>query len=109
MKMIFYSHTNKTHSHKKGFALSLVVKVRVFGTQTWPIGSFLYLNKHLLSASVHPEKIDLLPASLFDCWGGRRRRSKMSEKGKKGSWNEVQVALDATSNSLFDEREFRAV
>ena len=29
MKMIFHSHANKTHFHKKGFALSLVLKVRV--------------------------------------------------------------------------------
>ena len=35
--MIFYSHANKTYFHKKGFALSLVLKVRDFGTQKWPI------------------------------------------------------------------------
>ena len=33
MEVIFYSHTNKTHFHKKGFALSLVLKVRIFGTR----------------------------------------------------------------------------
>ena len=33
MKMISYSHANKTHFHKKGFTLGLVVKVRVFGTR----------------------------------------------------------------------------
>ena len=33
MEMIFYSHTNETHFHKKGFALSLVLKVRIFGTR----------------------------------------------------------------------------
>lgn len=37
MKMIFYSHGSKTHAHKKGFALSLVLKVRDFVTQKWPI------------------------------------------------------------------------
>ena len=37
MKMNFYSYTYKTHFHKKGFALSLVLKVRDFGTQKWPI------------------------------------------------------------------------
>ena len=36
MKMIF-NDANKTHFHNKGFALSLVLKVRVFGTQKWPI------------------------------------------------------------------------
>ena len=38
LKMIFFnSHANKTHFHKKGFALSLVLKVRLFGTPKWPI------------------------------------------------------------------------
>ena len=32
MAIIFHSHTNKTHFHKKGCALSLILKVRVFGT-----------------------------------------------------------------------------
>ena len=37
MEMIFYSHANKlTHFHKKGFALSLTVKLRVFGTRKRP-------------------------------------------------------------------------
>ena len=30
---LFYTHANKTHFHKKGFALSLVLKVRVFGVR----------------------------------------------------------------------------
>ena len=33
MKIIFYSHVNKTHLHKKGMALSLVLKVRVLGAR----------------------------------------------------------------------------
>ena len=37
MEMIFYSHANKTHFHKKGCALDLFLKVRVFGTRKWPI------------------------------------------------------------------------
>ena len=39
-KRFFYSHANKTHFHEKGFALSLVLKVRVFGTWKWHIGLF---------------------------------------------------------------------
>ena len=35
--MIFYYHANKTHFHKKGFALGLVLRVRDFGTRKWPI------------------------------------------------------------------------
>ena len=37
MEIIFHSHANKTHLHKKGCASSLILKVRVFGTRTWPI------------------------------------------------------------------------
>ena len=37
MKMVFYSNANKTHFHMKGFALSLVLKVRVFETRKWSI------------------------------------------------------------------------
>ena len=33
MEMIFHSHANKTHFHKKGCALGLILKVRLFGTQ----------------------------------------------------------------------------
>ena len=35
--MIFYLCTSKTHFPKKGFALRLVLKVRVFGTRKWSI------------------------------------------------------------------------
>ena len=31
MKIIFYSHANKTHFHKIGFALSLVLRVLKLG------------------------------------------------------------------------------
>ena len=37
MKMIFNYYANKTHFHNKGFALSLVLKVRFFGTRKWSI------------------------------------------------------------------------
>ena len=37
MEMIFHSPANKTHFYKKGCALGLVLKVRVFGTRKWPI------------------------------------------------------------------------
>ena len=37
MKMIFNYDANKTHFLNKGFALSLVLKVRFFGTRKWPI------------------------------------------------------------------------
>ena len=39
MEIIFNSHANKTHFHKKGCAPSLILKMRVFGTPEWPITS----------------------------------------------------------------------
>ena len=38
---------DKNHFHKKGFVLSLTLKVRVFGTREWPIrlnGKFAILT-----------------------------------------------------------------
>ena len=32
----------KTHVHNKGFALSLGLKVKLFGTRKWPIGNIEY-------------------------------------------------------------------
>ena len=37
MKIIFHSHADNTHFHKKGCARSLILKVRVFGARKWPI------------------------------------------------------------------------
>ena len=37
MEIIFHSHANKTHFHKKGCAPILILKVRVFGTRKRPI------------------------------------------------------------------------
>ena len=42
MEIIFHSHVNKTHFHKKGCAPSLMLKVRVFGTRKWPIAENEY-------------------------------------------------------------------
>ena len=35
--MIFYFHANETYFLKKGFALTLVLKVRALGTWKWSI------------------------------------------------------------------------
>ena len=42
MKMIFNYDANKIYFHNKGFALSLVLKVRFFGTRKWPIVLILF-------------------------------------------------------------------
>ena len=46
MEIIFHSHANKTHFHKKGCTLGLILKVRVFGTRKWPIGC-VFLGENL--------------------------------------------------------------
>ena len=45
MEMIFHSHANKTHFHKKGCALGLILKVRVFGTRKWHISCCPFITK----------------------------------------------------------------
>ena len=37
MKFFSYSHLYKTNFHNKGFAVSLVLKARIFGTRKWSI------------------------------------------------------------------------
>jgi len=47
MEMIFHSHANtETHFHKKGCALGLILKERVFGTRKWPIFASLQFRKN---------------------------------------------------------------
>ena len=43
MEIIFDSHANKTHFHKKGCAPSLILKMRVFGTRKWPIAEISHV------------------------------------------------------------------
>lgn len=43
IKIIFYSEANEAHYHKKGFALTLVFKVRVFGSRKW------FIDRHCLA------------------------------------------------------------
>ena len=49
MEIIFHSQANKTHFHKKGCAPSLILKVRVFGTRTWPIKLKAVLSERVSS------------------------------------------------------------
>ena len=48
MGMIFHSHANEAHFHKKGCAIILILKVRVFGTRKWPITATCKYFKHNL-------------------------------------------------------------
>ena len=51
MGMIFLSHANKTHFQRKGCALRLILKVRVFGIRKWPI-DVVFLEGNQLSGSL---------------------------------------------------------
>ena len=44
VEMSFICIIIKTHFHNKGFALSLVLKVKLFGTRKWPIELCEHLN-----------------------------------------------------------------
>ena len=61
MKMIFNYYANKTHFHNKGFALSLVLKVRFFGTRKWPsllrwLNTVLAVSEYMSFANLWQEK-----------------------------------------------------
>ena len=48
MEIVFHSHANKTHFHKKGCVRSLILKVRVFGSRKWPIVTPFSLDNALM-------------------------------------------------------------
>ena len=58
METIFHSHANKTHFHKKGCALGLILKVRVLElgsglfVQHFDIFYDLQLNRHFIQRNV---------------------------------------------------------
>ena len=56
MEMSFHSHAIEAHFHKKGFALGLILKVRVFGTRRWPMH---FTNFGIMNTQVR------LPADQF--------------------------------------------
>ena len=60
MKIIFWSHA-KTHFHNRGFTLSLVLKVRAFGTRTWRPASLLALTSFVCYYEVTQETGKIRP------------------------------------------------
>ena len=53
MEIIFHSHANITHFHKKGCTPSLILKVRVFGTRKWPIDLAVSRPKNVFQLRDH--------------------------------------------------------
>ena len=66
MKIIFHSHANKTHLYKKGFALSLVLKVRVFATRKWNIKSVRVQSEKRSKKSCKEERRGYVSQGLED-------------------------------------------
>ena len=67
MEMIFHSRTNKSHFHKKGCALGLILKVRVFGTQKWPIttGSEYYMKLIVRTLNMNYDRKEVKPFCIM--------------------------------------------
>ena len=64
VEMSFICIIIKTHFHNKGFALSLVLKVKLFGTRKWPIN--LTLRASMRSLMVFRYSFSCLILSLSD-------------------------------------------
>ena len=96
MKMICYSHANKTHFHQKCFAVSFVLKVGVFGTWKWPISRWqiVYTQRGWKwCTSGNPAKCLRFDFNHFISAGLSRRWSLSSMQwiilaGKKGKLSE---------------------
>ena len=74
MKIIFYSHANKTHFHKKGCAPSLILKVRV-----------LELGRGLLFS------LDLIQDTTVTLLNGLRESSFNMTRGGMGGDEDIET------------------
>ena len=68
MEMIFHSHANKTHFHKKGCALGLILKARVLELgrglfMCTSINQYTIVNVSRISCQNESEKIKFLPVN----------------------------------------------
>ena len=65
VEMSFNYDANKPHFHNKGFALSLVLKVKLFGTRKWPILFTVNTAIHLNTAMISSEFFLVICSSLW--------------------------------------------
>ena len=68
MKMIFNYDANTTHFHNKGFALSLVLKVRFFGTRKWPIENYIEKGPEIIFEEVETANVNESNYEPLSCW-----------------------------------------
>ena len=64
--MSFNYDANKTYFHNKGFALSLVLKVRFFGTRKWPIDPSSNQPGYSIRSSVQEHSYTGTPFTNFE-------------------------------------------
>ena len=79
----WYSHANKIQIHKKGFALSLVLKVRVFVTQKWPIAGkeqkvWQQHTKNTAAKRLRMLRVEHFPSSLRSHLPGKVSHARLS-------------------------------
>ena len=56
-----HSRANKTHFHKKGFALSLVLKGKLFGNRRWSLAKMQALYAFLVCLILQDRGLAILP------------------------------------------------
>ena len=106
MKMIFHSHSNKTHLYKKGFALSLVLKVRVFTTRKWYIKSVRDSIRKKIKKSCNEEHRGYVSQGLEDFplelkW--RRTQRILSTRKYSCNWRKVDKNWHEKSMRLINK------
>jgi len=101
--MIFNYDANITHFHNKGFALSLVLKVRFFGTRKWPTPAAIGLEvttvdgfetKHVSVFNLVPRAFTFLGSRPCLTFGSFRHQSIQPNVGRRMSHNGFIIRLE---------------
>ena len=78
---------SKTHFHKKGFALSLVLKVRVFGIRKWPVACE--------NVKAKPVILNILQSTSVFIAAEKKGRLEAISRWSSQNWQELLVAFHA--------------
>ena len=113
MEMIFHSHANKTHFHKKGCALGLILKVRLLGTRKWPIslaysaGNSDYTDREEFEDEKRKKDVSPFSDSFSKTgqWRLRRRLQPAKTLLTYGFSSRPEVNLGHMDGSILDLRQ----